>query len=759
MKKQLNLFIIISSLLLTFFFSSFSVCAENISKSESKIQWIKTAEKAKLSKPDIEKLKKQKVLMTNETYKQVFEPYIEGNIPLFITSDSLLNAYHVLFEESILRLEKANTKRLSKILKIAWDNLQNVDKGIKGDSDLIKPAKKRALIIVGVSLKLMGDKSLKCDKDIEKIIDKEVKKIEKGTGSGKPKWLGKPDPGFLAIDYSRYKPRGFYTRNDKLKKYFRTVSWLQSIPFRLKNDEEFLSILMLGYSINKKVYYEKRRMIHSYFDCYRQFIGDKDDWDLEFASKQSTGLNKADLNSGYLENLRKKLTADLHKSGDAPRINDQIRFMPENTEKPAEVGFRIISAYRTPDSIMFFRTTGEIEFSRAFPTGLEVCAALGSQYAAKKLVYKDKKKLLKKIEECKVLFKGDSLYLDYLNCLKALLDKPQQDAPAFMKGDAWKIKSLQTVLASWAQMRHTWALQAKQAAFYAGGAELPPGFVEPDPEFYLRMNLLAKKTRKLLGRAGVFIKDTDIYAQDIREAIALLNHFDIKNSPEIEVEKLTGYEKNLYFLVQELIASQKIEANYKDSKKYWTEAIEKLNRIADDFEKGKTLKDERAMSRLEMRAQKIEPSWKELEELCTRLESLSHKELRGVKLSKVDQSFILGYGTRLAGIMLYGGNSYLTPRDDAPRIVDVFSNPNTNEYLEVGISRARALYVLYPFKGKEILCRGAVLPYYEFISKKRYNDKEWKNLLTTDKRPSIPLWLNPIVWSKGIGKPDRRLDY
>ena len=34
--------------------------------------------------------------------------------------------------------------------------------------------------------------------------------------------------------------------------------------------------------------------------------------------------------------------------------------------------------------------------------------------------------------------------------------------------------------------------------------------------------------------------------------------------------------------------------------------------------------------------------------------------------------------------------------------------------LEVGVARPRALYVLYPIKGKEILCRGVVLPYYEF---------------------------------------------
>ena len=62
--------------------------------------------------------------------------------------------------------------------------------------------------------------------------------------------------------------------------------------------------------------------------------------------------------------------------------------------------------------------------------------------------------------------------------------------------------------------------------------------------------------------------------------------------------------------------------------------------------------------------------------------------------------------------MLYGGNSYLTPRDDAPRVVDVYANPQESGYLHVGIARPRKMYVLYPWKGKTVLCEGAILPYY-----------------------------------------------
>ena len=148
--------------------------------------------------------------------------------------------------------------------------------------------------------------------------------------------------------------------------------------------------------------------------------------------------------------------------------------------------------------------------------------------------------------------------------------------------------------------------------------------------------------------------------------------------------------------------------------------------------------------------------WHTIEMLCRRLESLAHKQLRGVAFSDEENRFIRTCGEKLAAVMLYGGNSYLTPNDDAPRVVDVFFNPNVGGRLEVGIARPQALYVLYPVKGGEILCRGAVMPYYEFVHDARLTDVEWKSLLDSHKRPKSPDWITPILSSGGL--PTRRLE-
>ena len=52
-------------------------------------------------------------------------------------------------------------------------------------------------------------------------------------------------------------------------------------------------------------------------------------------------------------------------------------------------------------------------------------------------------------------------------------------------------------------------------------------------------------------------------------------------------------------------------------------------------------------------------------------------------------AFLKDYGSWLAGVMLYGGNSYEVPRDDAPCIADVYQNPRLHHFWK-SASAARA---------------------------------------------------------------------
>jgi len=724
--------------------------------------WREVARAHGLTEKDVEALADRKVLMTNEVFKQVFDPYIHADLPMFITSDSLLAAFHVLYEESVLRMERANARRLPDILRHIWRGLEaqkpptpppgtdpaNVRMG--------RRAWQRARVTVGTALALLGEAPDGAGENVARLVKEEVRKVLEAKTldpakieQSMPAWLGTSDDTFTGIDYSRYKPRGFYTESDALKRYFRAVSWLQSLPFRVSKDEELAAALLLGRAAAEDRFEDDRARMafQEYFRTFRDFVGARDDWDLLKAAEAARW-------GEGLKGMRERLLAEARRGGEEPMINDLVRFPPNDPRVPAsEPNFRILSAYRTPDAILFHRTTDLRDFGdRLLPSGLEVAASLGSDYARARVPGPQREKVLRVLDETLPIFRGWSLYCDYLDCLRCLLDEPESDAPAFLKGEPWRAKSCQTALAGWAQLRHTWALQAKQSVTYLGKTILPPGFVEPEPDFFGRMARLVERTRDRLDRAGALEMDLAQVARDIRRVAEILTSPEAKKQGREALLEACRDDLSRAEWMMHLLACLKVRPDRRDEQAYLQKAAAELRDLAERFDQGIVPGNERLRMLLAQQHVDLRPLWNGLVEVCRRLETLAHKQLRGRPLDEDDKSFIKRYGARIAGAMLYGGNAYLSPRDDAPRAIDVHYNPNAGEYLEAGVARPRALYVLYPQEGGEVLCRGAVLPYYEFAHTERLTDEAWKALLDSAERPDIPEWVRPVVGAAGIGR-------
>jgi hypothetical protein len=101
------------------------------------------------------------------------------------------------------------------------------------------------------------------------------------------------------------------------------------------------------------------------------------------------------------------------------------------------------------------------------------------------------------------------IYQDWLGCLREL-SRPTTGAefPEPMRTRSWAMKTLNTQLASWTQLRHDTVLYAKQP--YTGNVlcSYPDGFVEPRVSFWARMSEMAQRTRTLLAtlpRTGTFV--------------------------------------------------------------------------------------------------------------------------------------------------------------------------------------------------------------------------------------------------------------
>jgi Protein of unknown function (DUF3160) len=754
--------------------------------------------RAPLSQADMAKLEAQKVLVTNETFRQSFGPYINSELPVFITSDAVLNAWHVLLEESVARLEGRQVRVLGELLRHLWQRLPKSAAEVSGNDRLRDAAKRRATLVLAVAMQLLGEPVPGLAKDLAALVKTEVTKIESARGTGKPAWLGAPDDGFMAIDYTRFAPRGFYLRLPVLQRYFRSVAWLQAIPFRVAKEEELLAALMTANAlIREQPHMGGTRgnwyiqpQFESFFASWHGFIGGGDDWDLPALVYSTWRDDGFDIGGDRTLSRSAESIAKDAKHYRRGLINDQLAQEPSEERIVQHLQIRLLPSARLRDAVLFQQTTDSrtIE-ARKFPSGMEVATVLGSDFAENWMKANAPAAVVSAVARSRTIWTGEpsdgqSVYDEYLRCLASLVDPPEKDSPDFMRGEAWQRKSCGTLLAAWTQMRRIWVLQAKTNVFFAGLTEMVPGFVEPDPEFFQRLGDLAGRTLSLLQDAKALESNPEIDV--IADLERLRDAFRRWASHPEEEEELRAVESDMIYRGLRRLRVFGLPENLKDgppemppggsndeppkAKARRMGEVGKWNGVlaafADKVLRQLTAAGEAERAALLKRLAIVEENtlhgrWMDFIRMTSRIESLAQKQLRQAPFTEREREFIRNFGFTLARAMFYDSNSYESPRDDAMKIVDVFSGPAG--YLHAGTGRPRKVFVLYPWQSKEVLCIGSVLPWHEFNDPGRLNDETWRNKLDgpADQRPPVPDWYAPLLgeqgmWEKEVTTPNDR---
>ena len=722
--------------------------------------WIAPARAMGLTDNDIERLREHRVLIAPLRYKQSFGPYraaltatIDGEpfrYPWFITTDSVLNAFHVLLDETFLLAESNRADALHFFLKEQWTHLESRD-SLRGDLDLFCDAMWRARMSVGVALTLIEPEAIPADHTLRKPIEEEIGRIEAGKVVAKHPWLRTPADKPLAIDYASMAPTGPYTRSKAMARHARALRWLMSVPFFLERDDDLVAFALLIAPLDPDEYRTDVNHWINVLDTCGTLLGRQDNLDLTFF-RQS--VSPESLTAATMKTLRRKLTEKAPTS----RVNDRIVFPPPHGQ-PAPPTARYLAPVSLPSAELFVRMTDPRSFRRAMPNTMEVAALLGSPWARKRVAeLDDGRKLLAEIDAVNRWKYNGWLRDAYGEVIGTLFAEPEPEAPDFMGGEGWQIKSCHTALAGWAQLRHAMALNAKQSARYRGLTRKPAGFVEPIPEFYSRLAALAMEIHKTF-RTDTFTQPSlgDVARTARGFAIKCREGFEKSGfkwqynmgagKVTLPIGTLTPDETRLYrawpILDELLLPNLFDKVDVKRWQKDFDQAAERLEQLADRLDHAEIPDD------FDFAAMRTGPvlsdSWRDLHDICRRLEILAHKQLRGRPFSDTEIDFIHNYGAALAHIMFYDGNSWLTPKDDAPRTAEVFFNPVTGKRLLVGVARPRRLLVLYPWKGEAHLCVGVVMPYREHVSARPLTDAEWKALLDGDSPPTPPQWLEPIL--------------
>jgi len=671
-------------------------------------------------------LDQDKIIVTDNTWRQIFTPYIFASQPVFITSDSVLHAYHVLLEESVAQMESQQALRMPTVLEgvLAQIKPETVE-GVPPE------AVEHARLLLGTAARLAGSHWGE-GTAIDAAIATEVKRVEAAEGLHLPAWM-KPGHGLVSIDYRVFKPAGFYTRSASLQRYFRALRWMQTVALRLQDPTELAAARVLGAALSEE-------------------------GSLPVLASQWISLSGASA-----------APALTHMYASSWSSEQLVEAANREVDGEADKVFIFPSA-ALPDAKLMDRTTSP---QRPYPDPMDVGAWLGSPLALR-LLKTEGDAVLKAIAAKPERENSDTLYGNYLGCLARLLEPPEPDAPPFMSTPTWERKSLNTTLSGWALMRHTWALQAKEDACLLPAGTPYPGFVEPLPAFFHALSQLILQTMDRFAELDALAPSPQLFASDAaalipmveREADGLRRRMKpwLNRSPdagELTEAELAQLEKDSA-VSEDLAAALRPAAAIVEGVWYFTpgdavSGVVDVDKLLASLREAAAGKYEAAFLNLhrERQTPTLRSRWMRLHSLTVTLENRAHRQLRGIEPDYAEEEFIENYGEDLGSILFYEGTSYHSPRDDAPLASSVF-NQAGGQFLIAGTGRPREIRVLYPWKGREILCRGAIIPFHSQLSDTHLTDKEWRARLDAPTPPASPDWLRPILSPHAPAKPPKK---
>lgn len=613
--------------------------------------------------------------------------------PVYVSSGIPLHLMHIFFDQLLQNVEQQYVyKDLIEILTLLYK--KNIER-----KNFLNAG------YLGVALKILLPEFEIDDRIKEKVLS-EIELITKHEGFAESPVFGYKE------DYSQYVPRGHYTANDTLKRYFNSMMYLGRITFLLvgNNPDKGLSDYIVSEEEAKvmtasalilisdlcsiegadgELLIEKWEKIYG---VTAFFAGFADDLSVTQYIKAVTTISGENPSSEelYSNEFYEKFCKEIKKSCSFPRIysgTGELVAMPDEMGEFQEnelerafaktTGFRLFGQRFAYDSeilglLVFPTIGGDISGRfRFMPSGLDVAAAFGGEAAYNILCergdttygnYREQlEKLKNNIGNLSENQWHKTLYNSWLHTIYLLQNERGEGYPDFMQTNVWNIHTLSNFLSSWAMLRHDNILYVKQSytmeagcAPNNGGEEPVPsaGFVEPVPEVYAEIS-------SVLQMAKDGLKDYEMLSDNMD----------------------------------------------------W-----QIDRALD---------------------------------LMKTLQNIAEKELRGEFLSEQDANFLKYFAQSLQGAI--DGGEITEEGLETSLIADVHTDQNTSSVLEVASGNLDYAVIIYKRADGVIEAAiGPVLSYYEFTwaMGDRLTDEKWRTMLDEEIKPNRPEWI--YIYDKSI---------
>ena len=658
----------------------------------------------------------------NPTEEDITSMYVtlkEEEIPIFITTDSLLHLYHIQFDETLRQIEEKEFYNTLWETDLALLNA-SVEK-YNSASGEEKEAARRNAAYFAVALSLLEPKpaQVQAAEDSYGFVDEalfpagsenryrfEVPQFAKAEVEAELALI-EAHEGFVTSpiflyeeDYSQYVPRGHYTRSEKLQNYFKAFMWHGRMSMLLKSEliksedpakdariQTIQAGLIASELDNSPELLENWDRIYGITAFYVGFSDDLGPYEYMEAMDRVFGSEEREFNEAVSGELKTILAEN-----EGPKIYGgtgncilQPPFTPEQADECLEntTGFRFMGQRFIPDSYVFSNLvgayTGEYEGEkeepftfvisgagrpiRGFPRGLDAMALLGSERA----VYW--------LDEL-----NDSSYENYsVRYVELNSEFSNFSAADWNRNLYWSwLYSLQPLLKD-----------------YGDGY---PTFMQTDA-------WQDKELSTSLASWTELRHDTILYA---KQSYTIVEESAMEPPEE---KPVVGYVEPVPDFYARLLALTKMT----------NKGLDEMG-VLDPDSKSRFI---------------------ELESILSRLQIISEKELENEELTEEDYEFIKDFGNQLEGV--------IADVDEKARkttvVADVHTDGNTEVVLEEGVGYVDMLVVAYKLPdGRVLIGAGPVMSHYEFKSpvSDRLTDEKWRDMLEANP-PERPEWVSTYI--------------
>ena len=448
-------------------------------------------------------------------FHQAYEGAAYEGHPVFVTTDVAYHVWHLAFDKVLRETEeRALLPALESMLTASVDRAR-AQEAEMSETPLAEAAGRVTQFYEAAATLLELDVG-----PIGPLAEAEVELALAAEDLAVSPTIGIDDGSEFSTrktDYSLFRPRGHYTRNADLERYFRAMSQLGNNAFLLEPESLLMGVLASRIVADDPSVWQQWRAV---YEPTAFLVGAADDYT---PSELGTAVSEV-VPNGWDDLERLRDPAALQQIATALAAARPVLINPE------AASVRVMGARLVVDSYVLDQLVEPNVSGRFAASTLDLAAAFGSEWAYSQLEatgetdypgYDEQLASARDLLDGRTIDDwGRTVYDSWLYAIDPTWRPHGVAFPAFMQTPAWTAKAHQTGFGSYTELKHDTILYTKQAVAEGGGDEppIPPRhWVEPDPVVFARLAAVTTLLREGLSSRGLLTAEYDTLLVDFAE--------------------------------------------------------------------------------------------------------------------------------------------------------------------------------------------------------------------------------------------------